>query len=257
VLGNLQRHYTGFDWGRMDGYADSLEGAINLHNREPIPSAAAWIDSEIRTMWSFQKDDGVIEGWHGDGNFARTSLMYALWKTQGLHIDPWRADVRLGAVRDDDRLLISLSADQPWSANCFRSAAARDYLRCRSLPPRISQFSSGYRRCVKDLHIRLASENQFRILETSFDWNQPTVQPNHGCADRALSWPIHGISKTFPVRRVMHCHRLFLPPAGRTASHAAASDPGPTVSRVSMRALLRTMRKKILDARRPRRHRQE
>jgi hypothetical protein len=35
------------------------------------------------TMWAKQKPDGVIEGWHGDGNFARTSLMYALMKTQG------------------------------------------------------------------------------------------------------------------------------------------------------------------------------
>jgi hypothetical protein len=141
VLGNLEAHYTGFDWGRMDGYADSLEGAINLYNREAVPSAAAWIDSEIRTMWSFQKDDGVIEGWHGDGNFARTSLMYALWKTQGLCIEPWRADVRLGAVRDDDRLLISLFADQPWSGKLrFDRPRHKDYLHLPLDYPRINQF---------------------------------------------------------------------------------------------------------------------
>ena len=28
-------------------------------------------------MWTIQKPDGIIEGWHGDGNFARTAIMYA------------------------------------------------------------------------------------------------------------------------------------------------------------------------------------
>jgi hypothetical protein len=114
VLSDLKAHYTGYDWGGADGYADSLEGAINLHNREPIDSAADWIDSEIRAMWAIQKPDGVIEGWHGDGNFARTTLMYGLWKTQGLTVQPWRPDVRVGAVRDGSALRVSLTADQPW-----------------------------------------------------------------------------------------------------------------------------------------------
>ena len=65
-------------------------------------------------MWGIQKPDGIVEGWHGDGNFARTSLMYALWKTQGTTLDPWRGDVRFGAVRDGDAVYVSLSADQPW-----------------------------------------------------------------------------------------------------------------------------------------------
>jgi hypothetical protein len=117
VLGNLKPHYTGQVWqgGSADGYADSIEGAITLFNRERIPSAAEWIDSEIRTMWAKQKADGVIEGWHGDGNSARTSIMYALWKAQGLTLQPWRADVRLGAALKDGALCISLVAAQDWS----------------------------------------------------------------------------------------------------------------------------------------------
>ena len=55
----------------------SIEGAITLINREPVASAAEWIDTEIRTMWAKQKADGVIEGWHGDGNSARTSILSA------------------------------------------------------------------------------------------------------------------------------------------------------------------------------------
>jgi hypothetical protein len=39
ALSNLKAHYTGQIWegGSQDGYADSIEGAITLLNREPIP----------------------------------------------------------------------------------------------------------------------------------------------------------------------------------------------------------------------------
>jgi hypothetical protein len=117
ALSNLKGKYVGAPWAdkSADGYADSIEGAINLYNREPVASAADWIDSQIQMMWGFQKSDGVIEGWHGDGNSARTSIMYALWKTQGAIVQPWRADVRVGAARDGNAILVSLTADEPWS----------------------------------------------------------------------------------------------------------------------------------------------
>jgi hypothetical protein len=116
ALANLKGKYVGACWGdtSADGFADSIEGAINLFNREPVESAADWIDSQTRMMWAIQKPDGIIEGWHGDGNFARTSLMYALWKTQGVTAQPWRADVRFGAVREGGTVYLSLTADQPW-----------------------------------------------------------------------------------------------------------------------------------------------
>lgn len=117
ALGNLLGKYVGACWGdtSADGFADSIEGAINLINREPVESAAEWADCQIRMMWAKQKSDGVIEGWHGDGNFARTSLMYALWKTQGITAQPWRADVRIGAARENGGVLLMLAADRPWS----------------------------------------------------------------------------------------------------------------------------------------------
>ncbi len=116
ALASLKGKYVGACWGdkSADGFADSIEGAINLLNREPVESAAEWVDSQTRMMWGMQKSDGIIEGWHGDGNFARTSLMYALWKTQGVTVQPWRADVRFGAVREGGSVFLSLSTDQPW-----------------------------------------------------------------------------------------------------------------------------------------------
>lgn len=49
VLANLPK-YRNYDWesGSFDGYADSIEGAIYLVAREPVPEALDWIESEIR-----------------------------------------------------------------------------------------------------------------------------------------------------------------------------------------------------------------
>jgi hypothetical protein len=82
----------------MDGYADAIESALNLYNREYIEPAEIYMDTSIQKMWDLQQPDGIIEGWYGDGNFARTSIMYCLWKTQGLTIRNWNEDVIYGAV---------------------------------------------------------------------------------------------------------------------------------------------------------------
>ncbi|MDD4869384.1 MAG: hypothetical protein PHR77_02395 [Kiritimatiellae bacterium] len=143
AMGNLQAHYTNYLWEGQssDGYADSVESGINLYNREPIASTAGWIDSEIRVMWAKQHDDGVIEGWHGDGNFARTTVMYVLWKTQGIRVEPWRPDVRIGTVREGDTLFISLAVDQPWSGKVvFDQPRHKVNLHMPIDYPRINQF---------------------------------------------------------------------------------------------------------------------
>jgi hypothetical protein len=143
ALGNLEGKYVGACWGdtSADGFADSIEGAINLFNREPVESAARWIDSQTRMMWAIQKPDGVIEGWHGDGNFARTSLMYALWKTQGVTVQPWRPNVRFGAVREGGTVYLSLLTDQPWEGRVlFDRPRHRLFMRLPFDYTRINQF---------------------------------------------------------------------------------------------------------------------
>jgi hypothetical protein len=141
VLSNLHEHVTDYHWGSADEYADSIEGAINLYNRERVESAAEWIDSEIRDMWSVQKPDGVVEGWHGDGNSARTAIMYALWKTKGLTVQPWRADVRFGTVQQGDTLYLSMIADEPWSGKLLFDKPRHKVQMGLPLDyPRINQF---------------------------------------------------------------------------------------------------------------------
>ena len=56
--------YRGFDWerGRQDGYADTIESALYLINREPVHEAIDWIETEMPALLAFQKEDGLVEG---------------------------------------------------------------------------------------------------------------------------------------------------------------------------------------------------
>jgi hypothetical protein len=158
ALGALDGKYRGFDWENLgaDGDADAIEGAMYLYNREPVPSAAAWMDYQIKWMWSKQdsahrprleqfRGRGIVEGWYGDGNFNRTSLMYALWKTQGTSVRPWRADVRYGAVRQGEGIALSIEADSAWSgALRFDVPRHRTILNLPADWPRINSFPEWY-----------------------------------------------------------------------------------------------------------------
>jgi len=158
ALGALDGKYRGFNWENLgaDGDADAIEGAMYLYNREPVPSAAAWMDYQIKWMWSKQdsahrpnlqqfRGRGIVEGWYGDGNFNRTSLMYALWKTQGTSVRPWRSDVRFGAVRRGDGVAIAIDADSAWSGVIrFDVPRHRTILGLPADWPRINSYPEWY-----------------------------------------------------------------------------------------------------------------
>lgn len=146
--------YEFYDWegGSQDGYADAIESALNLYNREREDSAKEWIDSQTQVMWSMQdsahrsgteayRGNGILEGWHGDGNFARTTIMYCLYKTLGTTISPWNDNVFFGAVQDGDDLKVSILSEADWTGKLHF-----DYPRHQqifNLPldyPRINQF---------------------------------------------------------------------------------------------------------------------
>lgn len=154
VLGNLM-NAKDYKWegGGADGYADSLEGGLNLINRLPVPAAIEWADYVAAILLDKPRDTGVVEGWHGDGNFARTALMYALWKTQGAYVTPWRADLRLGAaVGDDGATYWVLSADWPWRGTLhFDVPRHAEYLHLPSDYPRLNQFPEWFTVAQDDL----------------------------------------------------------------------------------------------------------
>ena len=182
VINALQNigHYKAYNWesGSADGYADAIESGLNLFNREAVDITGDWIDSEMAIMWSMQdsshreralswQGSGIIEGWHGDGNFARTSIMYCLWKTQGITIQPWRKDVFFGAVEKDGNLYLSLFTEEDWEG-VIKFDFSRSGLNM-NLPldyPRINQFPEWF--VVSDdseYRLRFTGDNRSEILE--------------------------------------------------------------------------------------------
>lgn len=95
--------------GSFDGYADTIESALYLVNREPVPEALAWIETETTRMLAMQRPDGHLEDWYGEGNFNRTLLLYALMKSQGVMPVEKATGLGLGAARDGDGLRLHVS----------------------------------------------------------------------------------------------------------------------------------------------------
>ena len=143
ALSNIHK-YKDYDWenGSADGYADSIESALNLLNRIPDESASGWVDESMEFIFRKQRGDGILEGWHGDGNSARTALLWALQKTQGITASPWRDDLRLGAVREEEGALrIVLTSDWTWSGKLCFDRPRHDAPMYLPLDyPRINQF---------------------------------------------------------------------------------------------------------------------
>src|SRR6266536_834468 len=145
ALKNLPK-YRNYDWehGRQDGYADTIERALYLVAREPVPEALDFVETEIRTLMAFQKPngDGSVESAYPDGNWARTLLLYALLKTQGCYLEDWRKGVRLGAHRKGRILYISLQTQRSWHGKLHFDFARhrrvlnfdRDYVRLNEWP---------------------------------------------------------------------------------------------------------------------------
>lgn len=160
---NLDTKYRNYAWEGTshDGYADALESGINLYNREPVAELKSWIDSEMQVMFAMQQPDGIIGGWHGDGNFARTAIMYSLWKSQGATIQPWRSDVILGAEKNGDQTYFVLTAEKDWEGKLIFDAQRHKTI--LNLPidyPRINQFPEWFTANVGEEYYVVSSQKE-------------------------------------------------------------------------------------------------
>jgi hypothetical protein len=128
-------------WEGADSFADSIEGALLLVNRLPVESAFRWLEAVLPHFLSKQRDDGIVEGWYGDGNTARTALMVALHYTQGVVPRPWRSDLRVGAIRRGDDRTVALTADADWQGVLqFDLPRHREHLNLPVNYPRLNEF---------------------------------------------------------------------------------------------------------------------
>lgn len=117
--------------GGMDADADAVESALYMAGYRPTLREAAlrWADEQVDMMFEQQKLDGSVLVDYLDGNFIRTSLMYADARSGGWRVQPWREDVRVGfAVDASGRVAVSVACGQP-----YEGRLVPDYPRHRTL----------------------------------------------------------------------------------------------------------------------------
>ena len=122
TLRNLAKStYQDYPWeGRsIDGFADSIEGAIYCLNRVPVAEGFAWVDREVvRNVAYAAAPLETAELWGTmklQSNGVRTVIMHALMHTRGLRARPWRRDLRLGAWEWGEGLAVFMKAEKAWS----------------------------------------------------------------------------------------------------------------------------------------------
>ncbi|MBI1321358.1 MAG: hypothetical protein GC168_20735 [Candidatus Hydrogenedens sp.] len=128
----LKPLYENYPWEgeSIDGYADSIEGAIYLLNRVPVAEGFTWVDRETRV--NLVDHPERLE--HGDlwgtmklqSNGVRTVIMQALMHTQGTLARPWQPGLQLGAAPQEGGIVLALQ-----SASDYRGTLEFDLPRHR------------------------------------------------------------------------------------------------------------------------------
>ncbi len=151
-----------FTWERNmpDGFADAIESMLYQLASFNVPECRDWVDDEIEIMFAKQDQSGFVQGGYLDGNFIRTALLYALYKSRGVVAVPWRPDLQIGAAVETNsaRLIVHVNASAPWTGVLrFESPRHHDiwnmpqnYARLNALPE-WSVIDNGRNYSAKDL----------------------------------------------------------------------------------------------------------
>lgn len=102
----------------IDGFADSIEGALYLLNRVPVEEGFAWVDRETRNNLvdhPSRLENGELWGTMKlQANGVRTVLIHSLMHTRGIIARPWRQGLELGAVPMDAGIAVSLHSKEAY-----------------------------------------------------------------------------------------------------------------------------------------------
>jgi hypothetical protein len=102
----------------MDSDADAIESAIYIAAYRPAlrDEALAWTDRHVAAFFESQDADGTAVGHYLDGNFIRTSLLYADVRSGGWRADPWREDVLIGfASNEHGKAVLTVQCTEPYA----------------------------------------------------------------------------------------------------------------------------------------------
>jgi len=104
-------HLYPWEGTNIDGFADSIEGALYLLSVLPVEEGIKWADREVAETLIGKPISGTSKF---ECNAIRTVILYALSKTQGIHVPEWRDDLRLGAARDGEGVVVFIGARSTW-----------------------------------------------------------------------------------------------------------------------------------------------
>jgi len=113
-LAKPKYHLYPWEGDNIDGHADSIEGGLYLLSVIPVPEGIAWADREVADALIGKPIPGTNKF---QCNTIRTVTLYALSKTQGIHVPKWRDDLRLGAARNGAGVVVFVGAKQPWEGS--------------------------------------------------------------------------------------------------------------------------------------------
>lgn len=134
--------YKDYPWeGKsVDGFADSVEGAIYLLNRITVPDAVAWTNGEIaRNIVFADKPNRLWTTYKLESNGVRTALQHAIMHTRGLIARPWQQGMTLGASESEDGLHVVMKAESDWTGKLhFDIPRHRDYMGFKHDWPRMN-----------------------------------------------------------------------------------------------------------------------
>lgn len=119
TLSNLAKpKYKDYPWeGKsVDGFADSVEGALYLLNHIEVPEAIEWTNHEIaRNIVFADRPERLWTTQKLESNGVRTALQHALMHTRGLIARPWQQGLTLGASDTEHGLAVVMRSDTAWS----------------------------------------------------------------------------------------------------------------------------------------------
>ena len=109
----------GVPWSdSMDSDADAIESAIYIaaYRHALRDEALAWTDRHVAAFFESQDADGTAVGHYLDGNFIRTSLLYADVRSGGWRADPWREDLLIGfAESGHGKAVLTIHCTEPYT----------------------------------------------------------------------------------------------------------------------------------------------
>ncbi len=121
TLKNLMKPvYKDYRWegDSIDGFADSIEGALYLLNRVPVSEGFAWVDRETRVNMvdhpsRLEKGDlwGTMKL---QSNGVRTVLIHSLMHTRGIIARPWQQGLEIGAAPQGNGVAIVIRTKQDY-----------------------------------------------------------------------------------------------------------------------------------------------